>query len=93
MTIYNPDNLPEEYITSEIAQYERTHNRKVTSATFTRFDADHSKQVFTCERVPFNRLRRITGYLVGSTDRWNNAKRAELNDRVKNGMEGIDGHN
>lgn len=29
------------------------------------------------------RLRRITGYLVGTTDRWNNGKLAELEDRVK----------
>lgn len=32
---------------------------------------------------PFQRLRRITGYLVGSLERWNNAKRAEEHDRVK----------
>ena len=32
---------------------------------------------------PFERIRRITGYLVGTTDRWNNAKKAELHDRVK----------
>lgn len=31
----------------------------------------------------FERIRRITGYLVGTTDRWNNAKQAELRDRVK----------
>lgn len=31
----------------------------------------------------FERVRRITGYLVGTTDRWNSAKRAELKDRVK----------
>lgn len=31
----------------------------------------------------FERIRRITGYLVGTTDRWNNAKRAEEKDRVK----------
>lgn len=37
------------------------------------------------ELIPrnFERIRRITGYLVGTTDRWNNAKRAELRDRVK----------
>ena len=33
--------------------------------------------------VPFERIRRITGYLVGTIDRWNNAKRAEEHDRVK----------
>lgn len=33
--------------------------------------------------MPFDRIRRITGYLVGSLDRFNDAKRAEVADRVK----------
>lgn len=37
------------------------------------------------EGVSFERLRRITGYLVGTIDRWNNGKLAELKDRVKHG--------
>lgn len=36
--------------------------------------------------VPFERLRRITGYLVGSMDRWNTGKKAEEHDRVKHGV-------
>lgn len=32
---------------------------------------------------PFQRIRRITGYLVGTLDRFNNAKRMEEQDRVK----------
>ena len=32
---------------------------------------------------PFERIRRITGYLVGTLDRWNDAKKAEEKDRVK----------
>lgn len=36
--------------------------------------------------VGFERIRRITGYLVGTTDRFNNAKRAEERDRVKHGL-------
>ncbi len=35
---------------------------------------------------PFHRIRRITGYLVGTMDRFNNAKRAEEHDRVKHGI-------
>ena len=35
------------------------------------------------EDAPFERIRRITGYLVGTLDRFNNAKRAEESDRVK----------
>ena len=36
--------------------------------------------------IRFERIRRITGYLVGTLDRFNNAKRAEEHDRVKHGM-------
>ena len=35
---------------------------------------------------PFQRIRRITGYLVGTMDKWNDAKRAEERDRVKHGL-------
>ena len=35
------------------------------------------------EGVKFERIRRITGYLVGTVERFNNAKRAEVRDRVK----------
>ena len=34
------------------------------------------------EGVKFDRIRRITGYLVGTLDRFNKAKKAEVNDRV-----------
>ena len=35
-----------------------------------------------CGSTHIDRLQRITGYLVGTTDRWNKAKLAELNDRT-----------
>ena len=35
------------------------------------------------EGVGFERIRRITGYLVGTMDKWNDAKKAEERDRVK----------
>ena len=41
------------------------------------------------EGVGFERIRRITGYLVGTTDRFNNGKKAEEKDRVKHGTKGI----
>ena len=34
------------------------------------------------EGVPFQRIRRITGYLTGDVNTWNDSKRAELKDRV-----------
>ena len=44
----------------------------------------------THDAVPFQRIRRITGYLVGDVSRWNNAKTAELHDRTKHNT---DSHN
>jgi len=37
--------------------------------------------------IPFERIRRITGYLVGTMDKWNNGKKAEEKDRVKHTLE------
>ena len=39
------------------------------------------------EDMRFERIRRITGYLVGTMDKWNDAKTAEEHDRVKHGVE------
>lgn len=38
------------------------------------------------EGVDFQRIRRITGYLVGDLKRFNNGKKAEVLDRVKHGV-------
>ena len=40
------------------------------------------KECPRCKSTKIDRLQRITGYLVGTTERWNSAKLAELNDRV-----------
>ena len=42
------------------------------------------------EGVRFERIRRITGYLVGTTDRFNNGKKAEEHDRVKHSIAGLE---
>ena len=41
---------------------------------------------YTYDSVPFARIRRITGYLVGTLDRFNDAKQAEVRDRVKHSL-------
>lgn len=40
------------------------------------------------EGIKFERIRRITGYLVGTIDRFNDAKAYEVKDRVKHGLGG-----
>ena len=44
--------------------------------------APNLKECPRCHSTNIDRLQRITGYLVGTTDRWNSGKLAELNDRV-----------
>ncbi|MCI9224451.1 MAG: hypothetical protein HFE91_03160 [Acutalibacter sp.] len=43
-------------------------------------------KIMVGEGREFERIRRITGYLVGTMDRWNNAKQAEEKDRVKHSL-------
>ena len=50
---------------------------------------EETKEKLVGEGVGFERIRRITGYLVGTVDRFNNGKRAEERDRVKHGTEGL----
>lgn len=37
--------------------------------------------------IGFERIRRITGYLVGTMDKWNDAKKSEEHERVKHGID------
>ena len=46
-------------------------------------DGDYVNLHYHIAPVPFQRIRRITGYLVGTVDRFNDAKLEEVNDRVK----------
>ena len=64
---------------------ERKYNRKLKTLDI-HIDGDYADLNYAFEQVPFERIRRITGYLVGTLDSFNNAKRAEERDRVKHGI-------
>lgn len=52
-------------------------------------DEEEAKRYLEDHPIPeqnFERLRRITGYLVGSLERWNDGKKAEERERVKHGV-------
>lgn len=84
VTIHNPDNIPEEIVQSAIAMMEQEEGRRVVEISIRRTgNPDEYGITPVFEKVPFQRIRRITGYLVGTLDRFNNAKRAEVEDRVK----------
>ncbi|MCL2488049.1 MAG: hypothetical protein FWE80_05130 [Oscillospiraceae bacterium] len=68
-----------------VAYLQNKHHRKLESLAITVDGGEVDLQyVFTV--TPFERIRRITGYLVGTLDRWNNAKAAEEHDRVKHSV-------
>lgn len=55
-------------------------------AEITLSPADKGVEIhYVVYRRKFERIRRITGYLVGTIDRWNNAKQSEEKERVKHG--------
>ena len=87
MTIHNPENLPEEIVQAAIQMMEREEGRKVVEISIRRTgNPDEYGITPVFEKVPFQRIRRITGYLVGDLGRFNDAKRSEVMDRVKHGM-------
>lgn len=61
------------------------YNRKLESLDV-KVDGDYVDLNYQFEHVDFERIRRITGYLVGTMDHWNNAKAAEEHDRVKHSL-------
>lgn len=84
VTIHNLDNIPEEIVQAAIAMMEQEERRRVVEISIRRTgNPDEYGITPVFEKVPFQRIRRITGYLVGTLDRFNNAKRAEVDDRVK----------
>ena len=63
---------------------EKYPDRKFTAFEFILDeDGEHVDVKYRYDSEPVERIRRVTGYLVGTLDRFNDAKRAEVADRVK----------
>lgn len=62
--------------------YLERNGRKLMSLNIT-VDGDYVDLDYKYHTQPFERIRRITGYLVGDMRHWNNGKTAEERDRVK----------
>ena len=75
--------LPNDEIEAYIARGRAQRPDAVLTSLLIEVDGDYVNLTYTYNEMPFERIRRITGYLVGSLERFNNAKRAEVADRVK----------
>lgn len=77
--------LPQEEIDCYVAHVQNKYpNRRIKKLSLL-VEGNEVEIHGVFEHAPFDRIRRITGYLVGTMDHWNNAKRAEEKDRVKHG--------
>ncbi|MBP3383987.1 MAG: hypothetical protein J6M22_00820 [Firmicutes bacterium] len=65
---------------------EEKYGRKLESLDI-QIDGEYADLSYQFAHVPFERIRRITGYLVGTMDNWNDAKTAEERDRVKHSLD------
>ena len=73
-------------INSYIDRAQKLYPEKTIQTIDLKIDGDFVDVDYHFADVPFQRIRRITGYLVGTLDRFNDAKRAEVSDRVKHGL-------
>ena len=76
---------PQEELTAYIARGAQLYGRE-PDAIDVRLDGEYVELAYHFHNQPFHRIRRITGYLVGTLDRFNNATRAEESQRVKHGI-------
>ncbi len=79
--------LPQAEINTYVAQLKANNPDKYIKTVDFIIDGDFVDMKYTYDNVPFERIRRITGYLVGTVDRFNDAKRAEVQDRVKHSLD------
>ncbi len=77
------ESVSQEEIDAYIAYGKKKYSNKVIREMTVKTDGDFVDLKFEFADIPFDRVRRITGYLVGTLDRFNNGKRAEERDRVK----------
>lgn len=79
--------LAEEEKQAYIEYAKKKYPDEIIDEIIIKLDGDFVDLEIHKHSVPFNRIRRITGYLVGSLERFNNGKKAEEHDRVKHGIE------
>ncbi|MDR0928107.1 MAG: hypothetical protein LBM74_00145 [Oscillospiraceae bacterium] len=74
--------LPESEVNAYLERAAQKYGRQPEAMRIA-VDGEYVDIAYDFGAVPFQRVRRITGYLVGTLERFNDAKRAEERDRVK----------
>ena len=86
VTVEGLHDVSEQEITNYIGYVEQQTNERLESLNLSAAADGNVAIDYVLQPQKFERIRRITGYLVGTMDKWNDAKRAEERDRVKHGL-------
>ena len=87
VTVTGIENISEQEILAYMDLIHRDNQRdEIESLEISAAEGDNVALDYTLRPPKFQRIRRITGYLVGTMEKWNDAKRAEERDRVKHSM-------
>ena len=86
VSVKGVDNVSEQEITNYIDYIHEQTSEELERLEISAAQNGSVALDYTLRPPKFERIRRITGYLVDTIDRWNNAKRAEEHDRVKHGL-------
>lgn len=88
VTLKNGDisTIPQEEISAYKNYIKEQYPDDIIDEIILEFDGEYVNIETHKHAIPFNRIRRITGYLVPNLNKWNSGKRAEERDRVKHSL-------
>lgn len=86
VTVNNVPDMSQNEIVNYINHIEKLSANKLQYLNIATNNDGNVELDYKLRPAKFERIRRITGYLVGTTERFNNAKKAEVHDRVKHGL-------
>lgn len=79
----NGGTMSQDEIDEYVCRIRKKHPDRIINELTLTINGNYVDIKYNYDTIPFERIRRITGYLVGTLDRFNNAKRAEESQRIK----------
>ena len=79
----NGGTMPQAEIDEYVRRISKKHPDRIINELTLTINGNYIDIQYNYDTVPFERIRRITGYLVGTLDRFNDAKKAEESQRIK----------
>lgn len=86
VTVTGLEDMSKKEIIGYIQMLQQENNGDLAKLSISPAEDGEINLDYELQPAKFERIRRITGYLVGTIDRWNNAKKAEEHDRVKHAV-------